>query len=116
MSITDHGIGIEEGDFQMIFDKFSQVTTDTLKDKPQGTGLGLPISKEIVLNYGGNIWVESRKGHGSTFSFTLPTFVRPQASRESVPTSREQPTLSRDDEPACFTPGLNRQAPYSHTS
>jgi signal transduction histidine kinase len=74
VSIADQGIGIEENDFQIIFDKFSQVSSDTLKDKPKGTGLGLPICKEIITHYGGNIWVESRKGHGSTFSFTLPAF------------------------------------------
>lgn len=76
LSIRDEGMGIDEKDFEVIFDKFSQVSTDTLKDKPKGTGLGLPICKEIISHYGGNIWVESHRGMGSTFFFTLPTITR----------------------------------------
>jgi len=72
VSVSDQGIGIEEEDFEVIFDKFGQVSADTLKDKPKGTGLGLPICKEIISHYEGNIWVESRKGKGSTFFFTIP--------------------------------------------
>ncbi len=72
VSLSDQGIGIDEKDFEIVFDRFRQVSTDTLRDKPQGTGLGLPICRDIVTHYKGNIWVESRKGEGSTFSFTLP--------------------------------------------
>jgi len=72
VSLADQGIGIDERDFEIIFDRFRQVSSDTLRDKPQGTGLGLPICRDIVAHYRGNIWVESRKGEGSTFSFTLP--------------------------------------------
>ena len=54
-----------------VFEKFKQVG-DTLTDKPKGTGLGLPICKEIVEYHGGRIWVDSEPGKGSTFSFTLP--------------------------------------------
>jgi CheY-like chemotaxis protein/anti-sigma regulatory factor (Ser/Thr protein kinase) len=72
VSVSDEGIGIDERDFEIIFDRFRQVSSDTLRDKPQGTGLGLPICRDIVVHYGGNIWVESRKGEGSTFFFSLP--------------------------------------------
>lgn len=72
VSLSDQGIGIDERDFEIIFDRFCQVSTDTLRDKPEGTGLGLSICRDIVAHYKGNIWVESRKGEGSTFSFTLP--------------------------------------------
>ncbi len=72
VSLSDQGIGIDEQDFDVIFDKFRQVSNDTMRDKPEGTGLGLHICKEIILHYGGNIWVESAKGKGSTFCFTLP--------------------------------------------
>jgi signal transduction histidine kinase len=71
VSIVDTGVGIDEADRLRIFEKFMQ-GGDTLTDKPQGTGLGLPICKEILEHHGGRIWVESEPGHGSTFSFTLP--------------------------------------------
>jgi hypothetical protein len=55
-----------------VFEQFKQVGGDTLTDKPKGTGLGLPICKEIVEHHGGRIWLESEVGKGSTFSFALP--------------------------------------------
>jgi signal transduction histidine kinase len=71
LSVTDSGIGIAKEDHPKVFEKFKQVG-DTLTDKPSGTGLGLPICKEIVEHYGGRVWVESEPGKGSTFSFTIP--------------------------------------------
>ncbi len=71
VSVTDSGIGIAPVDQPKVFEKFKQVG-DTLTDKPKGTGLGLPICREIVEYHGGRIWVESAPGEGSTFSFTLP--------------------------------------------
>ena len=71
VSIRDSGIGIAPADQAKVFEKFKQVG-DTLTDKPKGTGLGLPICKEIVEYHGGRIWVESTLGSGSTFSFTIP--------------------------------------------
>jgi signal transduction histidine kinase/CheY-like chemotaxis protein len=71
VSITDTGMGISEEDQHKVFDKFKQVG-DTLTDKPKGTGLGLPICKEIIEHHGGRIWVESELGKGSTFAFSLP--------------------------------------------
>jgi len=73
VSVSDQGIGIDPCDFDTIFNKFRQISGDTLKDKPKGSGLGLSICKEIVSHYQGNIWVASQKGKGSTFFFTLPT-------------------------------------------
>ena len=64
-------MGIRKEDQSKVFDKFQQVG-DTLTDKPQGTGLGLPICKEIVERHGGWIQVESVPGRGSRFSFWLP--------------------------------------------
>ena len=71
VSIIDTGMGIAEEDQPRVFEKFKQVG-DTLTDKPKGTGLGLPICKEIVEHHGGSIWVESELGKGSTFNFSLP--------------------------------------------
>jgi signal transduction histidine kinase/CheY-like chemotaxis protein len=71
VSVADTGVGIAPADQPKVFERFKQVG-DTLTDKPKGTGLGLPICKEIVEHHGGHVWVESEIGRGSTFSFSLP--------------------------------------------
>ncbi|MDJ0735233.1 MAG: ATP-binding protein [Nostocaceae cyanobacterium] len=71
VSVTDTGIGITSPEQQKVFEKFKQVG-ETLTNKPKGTGLGLPICKQIIEHHGGTIWVESELGKGSTFCFTLP--------------------------------------------
>lgn len=71
VKVIDTGIGIEEEDLPKVFEKFKQVG-DTMINKPKGTGLGLPICKEIIEHHGGHIWVESEMGVGSTFAFWLP--------------------------------------------
>jgi signal transduction histidine kinase len=70
VSISDTGDGISPDNQKKVFEKFKQVG-DTMSDRPKGTGLGLPICKEIVEHHGGKIWVESEIGKGSTFSFSL---------------------------------------------
>ncbi len=87
VSVTDSGIGIAPADQPKVFEKFKQVG-DTLTDKPKGTGLGLPICKEIVEYHGGRIWVESAPGQGSTFSFTLP--VAATGAQTDVPPARRR--------------------------
>ncbi len=67
-SVTDSGPGISEADQGRIFERFWQVDSS---DK-RGLGLGLYISRCIVAAHGGRLWVESKKGAGSTFFFTLP--------------------------------------------
>jgi PAS domain S-box-containing protein len=71
VSVTDSGIGIAPQDIQKIFNKFEQVTTSH-PNGMSGTGLGLPLAKEIVEKHGGKLQVKSQIGKGSTFSFTLP--------------------------------------------
>ena len=71
LAVADTGVGIAPEDHDTVFEQFRQAG-DTLTDKPRGTGLGLPICREIVEHHGGRIWVESALGVGSTFAFTLP--------------------------------------------
>src|SRR5512134_2100242 len=71
VDVTDNGIGISESDKEIVFEKFRQVG-DTLTNRPQGTGLGLPICRQIINHFGGRLWVQSQPGEGATFSFTLP--------------------------------------------
>jgi len=68
-SIHDTGIGIPEDQIETIFEPFIQ--TDTGIQHAHGTGLGLPISKNLVKAHGGRLWVESKLGEGSSFFFTL---------------------------------------------
>jgi hypothetical protein len=71
VDVQDNGSGISEADQKVIFDKFRQVG-DTLTAKPKGTGLGLPICRQIINHFGGRLWVSSQPGAGATFSFTIP--------------------------------------------
>ncbi len=70
-SIIDTGIGISKHNQGQIFERFRQVDAG-IGEKPRGSGLGLSICKRIIEYHGGQIWVESLEGQGSTFSFTLP--------------------------------------------
>jgi signal transduction histidine kinase len=72
ITVSDTGIGIADEERAQIFDNFYQVgvTTEGVRE---GTGLGLPICKQLVEMHGGRIWVESQPGQGSRFHFTLRT-------------------------------------------
>jgi signal transduction histidine kinase len=74
VSVTDTGLGISEADQQNIMEEFQQADTSSTKEK-SGTGLGLAIARHMVEMHGGRLWVESRLGKGTTFSFTLPVRV-----------------------------------------
>ena len=71
VDVRDNGQGISPQDQELIFDKFRQAG-DALTGKPQGSGLGLHISRRIIEHFGGRMWVTSRLGEGACFSFTLP--------------------------------------------
>lgn len=71
VSVADSGIGIAPGDIVKVFDKFQQIE-NSLNRKNGGTGLGLPIAKQLIEAHRGFIWVESEPNIGTTFSFILP--------------------------------------------
>jgi PAS domain S-box-containing protein len=71
VSVQDFGIGIAEEHQHKIFERFYQVTDPEEKTYP-GLGIGHYISYQIVKRHGGRMWVESKKGEGAAFHFTLP--------------------------------------------
>jgi len=66
ISVMDTGVGIPPEKTEQIFDTF-------FTSKPQGTGMGLPISRSIIVSHGGRLWAVSNPESGATFHFTLPT-------------------------------------------
>ncbi len=71
VAVADTGRGIPEADLDRIFEPFRQAS-DTVPDGPRGTGLGLPIARQIVRAHGGDLRVTSVPGEGSTFWFAVP--------------------------------------------
>lgn len=71
ISVSDTGVGIAPDDIPRLFQEFSDVYQRSIQSQ-EGSGLGLSISKRLVELHGGRIWVESHKGVGTTFHFTLP--------------------------------------------
>jgi signal transduction histidine kinase/CheY-like chemotaxis protein len=81
IEVRDTGIGIAPEHQERIFDEFQQIQ-DEYNRAYQGTGLGLPISKHLVELHGGRIWLESARGAGSRFFFTLPVAASAAAPDE----------------------------------
>ena len=92
VDITDNGLGIAREDQAKIFERFQQAG-NTLTDKPRGTGLGLPISRQILQRLGGDIWVESKLGEGATFSFRIP-LASPDAAKGAPARHQTSATLA----------------------
>jgi signal transduction histidine kinase len=95
-AVRDEGIGIAEQDLDTVFVSFEQVHKGNTR-KYGGTGLGLSIARTLVRMHGGDMWVESRLGHGSAFFFRIPkdatTGEAPSysmAAEASPQTSQEQ--------------------------
>lgn len=68
--VRDNGPGVTTQQHALIFEKFRQGGESA--NRPQGTGLGLPISRQIVQHFGGRLWLESHPGQGAAFCFSLP--------------------------------------------
>jgi len=100
--VRDTGIGIRESEISRIFQEFTQADGSTTR-RFGGTGLGLSISRSLARRMGGEIHVESREGHGSTFTLSAPfEIVTPAAAPPSLPPIR---ILFADDHPGtgeCF--------------
>ena len=71
VSVADNGIGIAHEDLKKVFDQFQQIE-NSLNRKNGGTGLGLPIAKQLIEAHKGFIWVESELNCGTTFAFVIP--------------------------------------------
>ncbi len=78
LTVRDHGMGIPTDQLETIWERYSRVETDTTRGI-QGTGLGLPIVRQIVTMHGGKVWAESEVGRGSTFHVLLPLAASGQA-------------------------------------
>ena len=71
MCVEDHGIGIERKDLNHVFDKFAQIE-NSLSRKVGGSGLGLPIARQLMESHNGAIWCDSEINKGSKFYFVIP--------------------------------------------
>jgi signal transduction histidine kinase len=70
VQVQDNGPGVPVEQQKLIFEKFRQ--GGDAANRPQGTGLGLPISRQIVEHFGGRMWLRCEPGHGACFGFDLP--------------------------------------------
>jgi signal transduction histidine kinase len=78
LAVRDHGMGIAPDALDSIWEQYSRVDSKAMKGI-QGTGLGLPIVRQIVAMHGGKVWAESEAGRGSTFHVVLPLAASSQA-------------------------------------
>ena len=93
ISVSDTGIGIPQEKLENIFTSFEQADTSIAREYG-GTGLGLPVTKQLVELHGGTIWVESEVGNGSTFTFTL------SVAEGTAEATTYQPELAKIQEPS----------------
>jgi signal transduction histidine kinase len=104
-AVRDTGVGIPADCQEKIFEKFTQLDTPFAKDFG-GCGLGLAISKQIVETLGGKIWVESRNGEGSIFTFTIPL---DEVSQDSCQGGKDTIRCSRSPRVLASKPRLEAQ-------
>jgi signal transduction histidine kinase len=85
VTVSDTGIGISERHMPLVFEQYRQIDSD-LAIQHLGTGLGLPLSRQLVELQGGEMWVESKLHEGSTFYFTIPK-KKPRPRKKRTGTS-----------------------------
>jgi two-component system phosphate regulon sensor histidine kinase PhoR len=103
--VSDTGIGIPEDDLGRVFERFYKVDRARTRDLERatgpetraaaGTGLGLAIARHLVELHGGRIWAESRIGHGSVFSLTLPIALVEEQTPDADPSTAESQAPAR---------------------
>ncbi len=100
VEVQDNGPGVPAGQRALIFEKFRQ--GGDAANRPQGTGLGLPISRQIVEHHGGQLLLRPDTGQGACFAFTLPWSPPPGPAATTQPAAMPQPAAAMH-QPA--TPG-----------
>ena len=103
--VSDTGIGIAPEHHESIFEEFTQVE-NPLQERFRGTGLGLPLCRNLSALLGGRVWVESELGHGSRFFSEIPAVYRGEAEAPGELQAREfnrPPVLLIDDIVDAFT-------------
>ncbi|RLC93532.1 MAG: hypothetical protein DRI39_04140 [Chloroflexi bacterium] len=81
VEVEDTGSGIDENEQKRLFDPYNRLESD--RERLSGLGLGLSLCKMLVSLHGGDIWIKSRKGSGSTFSFSIPLNRMPQGQENA---------------------------------
>ncbi|MGH9565052.1 MAG: response regulator, partial [Candidatus Angelobacter sp.] len=102
--VRDTGIGIAPEHHESIFQEFTQIE-NPLQERYRGTGLGLPLCRNLATLLGGRVWLESEFGRGSTFFVEIPAVYRGQAETEGEIPALEfnrLPVLLIDDNPEAF--------------
>jgi signal transduction histidine kinase len=97
IEVLDHGLGIPQDQISKLFQKFARVR-DEKHLAISGTGLGLYICRLIVEGHGGQVWVESEVGKGSTFGLVLPLDAR--TAQKAVKDTTERAPLQSPASPS----------------
>lgn len=96
-SVRDTGIGIAPENRDLVWEEWGQVESDQ-RPRHKGSGLGLPLSRQLAVLLGGKTWLESTLGEGSTFYVEIPTAVKPSMTAAELRKNEEVVLIVDDDE------------------